>query len=151
MAAPSRSVNPIRTRLPDRTINAAPTYPGHRPNDPQARPTAPVKSVCHSCDHEWIGGMEVAAKPLLTAMFNARGTSVVLDENAQLVLARWAFKTAAVAAQIDWSDPFPFAQRRGFHQTNHPPRHPQIRIGTASGATAGQLVGLRTFLPNNQA
>jgi len=45
---------------------------------------------------------------------------------------RSAFKTAAVVAQVDRSDPFPLAHRREFHQTDRPPCHAQIRIGTAS-------------------
>jgi hypothetical protein len=79
-----------------------------------------------------MSGMETAAEPLLTAMFNARRSSVRLDDAAQLVLARWAFKTAAVAAQVDGSDPFPLAHRREFHETDLPPRHAQVRIGTSS-------------------
>jgi hypothetical protein len=91
-----------------------------------------LKIVCYPCNNEWMSGMETAAEPLLTAMFNARGSSVPLDDAAQLALARWAFKTAAVAAQVDRSDPFPLAHRREFHETDLPPRHAQVRIGTAS-------------------
>jgi hypothetical protein len=91
-----------------------------------------LKIVCRPCNNEWMSGMETAAEPLLTAMFNARGTSVRLDEAAQLTLARWAFKTAAVISRIDYSDPFPLAHRREFHQADQPPRHVQVRIGAAS-------------------
>lgn len=91
-----------------------------------------LKVVCYPCNNEWMSGMETAAQPLLTAMFNAQGSSVRLDETAQLALARWAFKTVVVAAQVDRSDPFPLAHRREFHQTDRPPHHSQIRIGTAS-------------------
>lgn len=91
-----------------------------------------LKIVCRPCNNEWMSGMETAAEPLLTAMFNAHGTSVRLDEAAQLTLARWAFKTAAVTSRIDYSDPFPLAHRREFHQADQPPRHVQIRIGAAS-------------------
>jgi hypothetical protein len=91
-----------------------------------------LKIVCYPCNSEWMSGMETAAQPLLTAMFNTRGASVMLNEAAQLTLARWAFKTAAVAAQVDRTDTFPLAHRREFHQTDRPPQHAQIRIGTAA-------------------
>jgi hypothetical protein len=44
-------------------------------------------------------------------MLNACGSSVMLDAAAQLALARWAVKTAAVISRIDYSGPFPFAHR----------------------------------------
>lgn len=91
-----------------------------------------LKIVCRPCNNEWMSGMETAAEPLLTAMFNARGTSVRLDEAAQLTLARWAFKTAAVTSRVDYSDPFPLAHRREFHHADQPPGHVQVRIGVAS-------------------
>ena len=91
-----------------------------------------LRIVCYPCNNEWMSGMETAAEPLLTAMFNAKGTSVTLDEGAQLALARWAFKTAVVAAQVDWTAPFPLGHRREFYETDRPPQHVQARIGTAS-------------------
>ena len=101
-----------------------------------------LKIVCRPCNNEWMSGMETAAEPLLAAMFNSGGSSVRLDEAAQLTLARWAFKTAAVISRIDYSDTFPLAHRREFHQADQPPRHVQVRIGAASvpvQATGEQL------------
>ena len=91
-----------------------------------------LKIVCRPCNNEWMSGMETAVEPLLTTMFNARGTSVRLDEAAQLTLARWAFKTAAVISRIKYSDPFPIAHRREFHRGDQPPRQVQVRIGASS-------------------
>lgn len=106
---------------------------GGRPIIQQGGPfSKTLKIVCHPCNNEWMSGMETAAGPILTAMFNAGGSSVVLDEADQITLARWAFKTAAVAAQVDRSDPFPLAHRREFYQTDRPPQHTRIRIGAAS-------------------
>ena len=82
-----------------------------------------LKVVCYLCNNEWMSGMETAAQPVLTAMFNARSSSVVLDEAAQLTLARWAFKTAVIAAQVNRGEPFPLAHRREFRQTDQPPHH----------------------------
>jgi len=91
-----------------------------------------LKVVCYPCNNQWMSSTETAAQPLLTAMFNARGSSVMLDATAQVALARWAFKTAAVATHVDRSGQFPLLHTREFRQTDRPPRHAQIRIGTAS-------------------
>lgn len=110
-----------------------------------------LKIVCRKCNNEWMSGMETDAEPLLTTMFNARGTSIRLDEPAQLTLARWAFKTAAVLSRIDYSDPFPLAHRREFHQADQPPQHVQIRIGAASVPVhpMGEQLATASFEPRN--
>lgn len=109
-----------------------------------------LKIVCRACNNEWMSGMETAAEPVLTAMFNARGSAVLLDEAAQLTLARWAFKTAAVISRIDYSDPFPLAHRREFQQADQPPRHTQIRIGAASISVfpIGEQLAESCFVPH---
>ncbi|MGW7425065.1 hypothetical protein ACWGJB_34405 [Streptomyces sp. NPDC054813] len=79
-----------------------------------------------------MSGMETDAKPLLQAMFAATETTqVVLAGQAQLVLARWAFKTAAVLTQVNGKSPFPSAHRREFHKTGNPPRKAFVRVGSA--------------------
>jgi hypothetical protein len=82
-----------------------------------------------------MSGMENDAKPLLISMFNAQGAKVVLDEDAQITLARWAFKTIAVLSQVDYGAPIPLRHRREFRQTDRPPQAVYIRIGTASITT----------------
>jgi hypothetical protein len=108
-----------------------------------------LKIVCRPCNNEWMKGMEENVKLLLIDMFNYRGSSVSLDKAAQLLLARWAFKTAAVASQVDHHDPFPLEHRREFHQTDRPPLHVQIRIGAASIPTLpqGQHLAASWFEP----
>jgi len=91
-----------------------------------------LKIVCRPCNNEWMSGMETAAEPLLTAMFNACGSSLRLDETARLTLARWAFKTIANISRINYSDPFPLVHRREFRHAGQPPQHAQVRIGAAS-------------------
>jgi hypothetical protein len=78
-----------------------------------------------------MSGMETAAKDLLIKMFNATG-DVELDEEAQLTLARWAFKTVAVLSQLGRNKTFPLAQCREFQDSDRPPAHSQIWIGSAS-------------------
>ncbi|MFC0438040.1 hypothetical protein [Kutzneria buriramensis] len=102
--------------------------------------------ACLSCSTGWMSKLEEAAMPLLLAMFNAGGASVELDADAQLVLAQWAFKTAAVAAQVTGSDPFPAAHRTEFYNDVEPPKHVHLRIGTASMTNEShglQLAGYR--------
>ena len=70
-----------------------------------------LRIVCEECNNVWMSGMETAAKGLLIKMFNATG-SVELDEEAQLILARWAFKTVAVLSQLGRNKTFPLAQCR---------------------------------------
>jgi hypothetical protein len=94
--------------------------------------TKKLPIVCGTCNNGWMSLLEEAAKPLLVSLFNAAGTSIALDAEAQLILARWAFKTAAVAAQVTRRGLFPQAHRREFYADDRPPRRAYVRIGVAS-------------------
>ena len=61
-----------------------------------------LKIVCADCNNVWMSAMEDDAKPVLLSMFQAAATGkqTMLDSSAQLALARWAFKTAAVMTQL---------------------------------------------------
>jgi hypothetical protein len=100
-----------------------------------------IKIVCGLCNSQWMSGMELAAKPLLVSMFRSGDGQLRLDEDDQLVLVRWAFKTAAVLTQVDGRAPFPSALRREFRRTNQPPANCFVRIGTAS--LTNQALGLQ--------
>jgi hypothetical protein len=90
-----------------------------------------LKIACQPCNNVWMSSMEEAAKPLLIDMFNTTG-STRLDEAAQLVMARWAFKTVAVTCQVGRQRLFPGQHCREFHQADRPPAGAQVWIGTAS-------------------
>ena len=90
-----------------------------------------LKILCEDCNGTWASGMEMAAKDLLIEMFNATG-QVMLDEDAQLALARWAFKTVAVLSQLGPQKTFPLAHCREFYELGRPPATSQIWIGSAS-------------------
>jgi hypothetical protein len=93
-----------------------------------------LKILCDDCNGVWSSGMETAAKDLLIKMFNTT-ESIELDENAQLTLARWAFKTVAVLSQLGSKKTFPLTHCREFHDSDRPPAHCQIWIGSASVRT----------------
>lgn len=51
-----------------------------------------AKVVCLSCNNGWMNDLEIAAQPFLKDMISGRG--VVLDSDAQRIVATWAAKTA---------------------------------------------------------
>jgi hypothetical protein len=53
-----------------------------------------IKHVCGACNNGWMSALEAAAQPILTPMM--LGKTVTLSESAQLVVARWAVKTAVI-------------------------------------------------------
>jgi hypothetical protein len=98
-----------------------------------------LRIVCESCNTGWMSRLETAAKPYLMDMFRPYLTDVFggrrnipLDEDAQLVLARWVFKTIAVVAQVRDSTNFPLAHCHELFKSQRPPEHSQIWIGSAS-------------------
>lgn len=95
-----------------------------------------LKIACEACNGQWMSGMEQQAKPILIDLFTAR-TPVALDQSRQLILARWAFKTAAVLSRVGRTDPFPADHCRDFH-TNEVPPAQRIWIGAASITTHPQ-------------
>jgi hypothetical protein len=90
-----------------------------------------LRIVCEPCNNGWMSGLEEAAKPYLLDMFSGR-VNIPLDEGAQLVLARWAFKTIAVVNQIVPSPIFPLAHCHELSNSERPLEHAQIWIGSAS-------------------
>lgn len=107
-----------------------------------------LRIVCEDCNGVWMSGMETAAKSLLIDMFKSSG-KVRLDENDQLVLARWAFKTVAVLTQLGTTKTFPFALCREFRATDHPSAYSQIWIGSAAvnETPLGQQLAESSYVP----
>ena len=91
--------------------------------------TKKLRIVCEPCNGIWLSGMEEAAKPLLLEMFSVGG-QVRLDAEAQLTLARWAFKTICVLSQLSMRKTFPLAHCREFRQSGFPPVDSQIWTGS---------------------
>ncbi len=89
-----------------------------------------LRIVCKTCNTGWMSRLETAAKPHIMAMFSGRH-NIPLEEPAQLVLARWAFQTIAVLAQLRLTS-FPLDHCHELYDSERPPEHSQIWIGTAS-------------------
>jgi hypothetical protein len=116
------------------------------PGETQQRPLPPgslfskkLRIVCGDCNSGWMSRLENAAKPFLMDMFRPYLTDVFsgrrnipLDEDAQLVLARWAFMTIAVVAQLRDSTDFPLVHCHELFNSQRPPENTQIWIGSAS-------------------
>jgi hypothetical protein len=96
--------------------------------------TKTLRIVCEDCNGAWLSTMEEAAKPLLISMFRTSGR-IELDSDAQLTLARWAFKIVCVLSQMGRIKTFPLAHCREFRRTGLPPATSQIWIGAASVRT----------------
>lgn len=105
--------------------------PARRILQPGGPFTKKIRVVCDPCNGIWLSTMEGAAKPLLLEMFRASG-QVMLDGPAQLTLARWAFKIVCVLSQLGSKKTFPLAHCREFRESDLPPTHSQIWIGSAS-------------------
>jgi hypothetical protein len=91
-----------------------------------------VKIVCRHCNNEWMKDMEDAVQPVLLSMFATREQQITLNYDAQLALARWGFKTAAILSQaVHPGGDFPVEHRRAFHDQDRIPDSVQVRIGTA--------------------
>jgi len=100
--------------------------------------TKALRIVCDPCNGIWLSGIETSAKTSLLSMFSASG-QVKLDSDAQLALARWAFKIVCVLSQMGPIKTFPLAHCREFRQSGLPPMNSQIWIGTASVRSAPGL------------
>lgn len=97
--------------------------------------TKTLKIVCGPCNNGWMSAMEDAAKPLLIEMFGTTPPhQVVRTPGQQLILARWAYKTICVIAQINATTPprVPLAHCRTFYANDEIPQGVQMWIGTAS-------------------
>jgi hypothetical protein len=90
-----------------------------------------LRIVCEDCNGGWMSRLEESAKPLLLDMFSS-SSSITLDEDAQLILARWAFKTLAVLSQLGTIKTFPLAHCRELYTTGNPPILSQVWIGSAA-------------------
>jgi hypothetical protein len=89
-----------------------------------------LRIVCEDCNGGWMSKLETAAKSLLIQMFNTSG-KVRLDEDSQITLARWAFKTACVLSQLGSRKTFPLAHCRELFDSERPSAHSQVWIGSA--------------------
>ena len=66
---------------------------------PTDTPRARIRCVCKRCNNEWMSQIESAAKLTIERRITSEAT--LLEPEAQIVLARWAIKTAMVFQAAD--------------------------------------------------
>ncbi|MER7919052.1 MULTISPECIES: hypothetical protein [unclassified Streptomyces] len=104
-----------------------------------------LKIVCRPCNNVWMSGMETEVRPTLVRVFEWDGRAPLqLDAGEQLALARWAFKTAVVAAHVGGQPTFPFQQCRDFRSTDTLPAC-FIRIGATEPPPVGYTHGGESY------
>ena len=112
-----------------------------------------LKIVCADCNNVWMSAMEDDAKPVLLSMFQAAATGkqTMLDSSAQLALARWAFKTAAVMTQLSarTAGTFPAEHASSFRGSDRIPENTQVWLGAAvvTPTTRGDHVAQFRYQP----
>jgi hypothetical protein len=62
--------------------------------------TKRVRCVCHDCNHGWMKDLEDAVKPHLSVLAR-QGMAIVPAAPAARLLTAWAFKTVAVAQELE--------------------------------------------------
>ena len=115
--------------------------PGRRILQPGGPFGKKLKIVCEPCNGIWLSGMEKAAKDLLLAMFRG-DRRVELNGDAQLALARWAFKTVCVLSQLGSEKTFPLDHCHQFRQSSLPSAQAQVWVGSASVRVTDQRAAI---------
>ncbi len=91
--------------------------------------TKKLKVVCRPCNNTWMSALETAAQPALTRMIEREQAVLEFDASDQLALARWAYKTAAVAAHVKKKRDFPPEPLKAFGADGQLPQC-RVRIGS---------------------
>jgi hypothetical protein len=78
------------------------------------------KSVCATCNNGWMSELEQRARSVLTTLLHSDST--VLDDDAQLAIAEWAFKTACIFDQVMLPACIPRRHIRSFYASKRVPR-----------------------------
>lgn len=82
--------------------------------------TAKAKVVCARCNNGWMSALEEEAGALLRAMFTEHITMQLASES-QILLARWAMKTALMLQFTQKLHGLPDTVYREFHAIQRPP------------------------------
>ena len=116
----------------------------HEPDREWTAPsfTSEAKVVCKDCNEGWMNDLEAAAKPILAPML--RGKRVVLDTDAQAIVARWLTKTAMVFQRTTPRRPVPERHTRYLYDHRRPPPSCQVWIGARTAEDGGILSGIQS-------
>ena len=118
---------------------------------PTDTPRARIRCVCKRCNNEWMSQIESATKPTIEQMITSEATP--LGPEAQVVLARWAVKTAMVFQAADrLREPFySRAERAAFKERFELPAHTSVWAATCvenrSVFTLASVLGSEEFNP----
>jgi hypothetical protein len=86
-----------------------------------------VKVVCAACNNGWMSTLEAEVKPLMLDLMRCKAT--VLTPRRQALLARWAFKTAAMAQHANLRSPvIPLEHYIEFYEQQKPPADTMVFI-----------------------
>jgi hypothetical protein len=105
-----------------------------------------VDTVCRTCNHGWMSDLEAAASPLLTPMIE--GETQGLDINRQVVISRWASKTAMVWEQLvpEKHRNYSEGEHRWMKEKATPPPDTTVRLGHYTGSQADFIEHKRNAL-----
>jgi hypothetical protein len=95
-----------------------------------------VDTVCRDCNHHWMSDLEAAGSPLLTPMIEGKAQG--LDIHQQVIVARWASKTAMVWEQLvpDKDRLHSDAEHRWVREKPTPPPDTTVCLGQFTGTQA---------------
>lgn len=85
-----------------------------------------ARVVCGPCNNGWMSSLELEAKPALGPMIANRMTR--LDSPQQLIVARWAIKTAMVAESIQYGENSFTQEERDLTRDGHIPIRPRVSL-----------------------
>jgi hypothetical protein len=104
-----------------------------------------VGMPCGSCNNGWMSDLENTVRPFMTDMVH-RGERVLLSEERQLALVRWAVKTAMVyefTGHGEESKYFTAEERRAFKEARAIPSNLWIWLGRYDGVLPVHSLPLR--------
>jgi hypothetical protein len=100
-----------------------------------------IKRVCRRyCNSGWLGDLEQSVQPLLTPMILGQ-KRVLLDADAQRLIARWAVKTATLARFLRQTNYPTQGELQWIRQNDRPPVQNGVWLG-AYGGTAQSFLNL---------
>jgi hypothetical protein len=73
-----------------------------------AKPSLPLKRLCKACNNGWMSRLENEVKPVIESILDDKLEAI--DALAQLILARWAVKTAMVIEAVDTDRPWFYSE-----------------------------------------
>jgi hypothetical protein len=98
-------------------------------------PVVTVDTVCRDCNHHWMSDLETWTSPVLTPMIEGKAQG--LDIAQQVLVSRWATKTAVVWDQLVpvYDRIYTADESRWAKEQSVPPPDTTVRLGHYTGTT----------------